>query len=359
MNTSAHNFESYPRSVDAIVLPNLGEAYNSLDYIRGVSAVIGTDHIHSIIETVNSVKIVLKNEEYVNWLIENGILVKGRFVSVDYAIPPGTEIILIDDDSSISNNEIMQELSKYCWIKSPIIHVTEFKEVEYSHIKNGKRKVYVEFAPGRELPSELKLMHNGTYHQIRVIVNENSETNSKTSSNNPVNRDDASSHIVLVKQEIVEVETPEETPMDEYLNITYSDGISPAQTSVCQIQDYVSCAAVPTDAKYRPERMAKRPQRTDSKNNQMLGQSGSNPIFSDNSSFDDKVQNFLKTVRFRRNVKELADRAVTQGDFQSLSHLLSELEKYSCHSDQATSMRINRIMQKLLDTEDEFATKNQ
>ncbi|GIY65451.1 uncharacterized protein CDAR_3981 [Caerostris darwini] len=166
----------------AVLIPILPNVKSPMPYVEAVAIVIGSMHIHSVLESDDFMKVYLTDTRYVDILVNQGISILGTQINVDYAVPRADKVILSNVDPIIPDETLLKVLGYYGTLETGIIHEKIALSSEYSHIECGRRRLYLTVFPNKKLPTNITISYHNMHFRIDVLVEPLSERNDECES---------------------------------------------------------------------------------------------------------------------------------------------------------------------------------
>lgn len=181
-----------------------------LEYVKTISSLIGASHILAVFKENDAIKVYFDDKKSVDTLLKCGIHVMGHHIRVDYVMPPGMKVILSNVDPVVRNIDLVNLLSLYGTVMSPVLRSPISDDAELCHIDCGVRYVYITL--NGSIPEAIQFNYGDQDCIIKIKV------------------EDTSSVVTYIKKE----------PM-EFYNAAYSLDVTPPDS------DYISSPVISSD----------------------------------------------------------------------------------------------------------------
>ncbi|GFS90250.1 uncharacterized protein NPIL_393621 [Nephila pilipes] len=158
-----------------IILPDTDE-HSCLRYLKRISAIIGSNHIHSVFKNNGHIKIYFSDKKYVRKVMDSGVTLisdKPKVCRTDSTI---LKIIMSKVDPIIPDSVIANVLKLYGSLESSIVHIKVSENVQFAHIYSGTREVKIKVFDGILFPKTIQVFYNDVSYEIDINVVEKTQT---------------------------------------------------------------------------------------------------------------------------------------------------------------------------------------
>lgn len=138
------------------------------DVLLAMGEIVGHENIASASRMNKAVVVFLKDEKFVNTLVEKGIVVADSLVQVTPLRAPATRVTISNAPPFISNEQIIKELSRFGKFAGSIKMLPlGCKNASLKHVLSFRRQVFMFLnAQSKELDISFRIQHGDSSYMI-------------------------------------------------------------------------------------------------------------------------------------------------------------------------------------------------